>query len=199
MLKILLLTLLFRIKIDTVIIKTPKGDAPVRTSPDRAKIFNTPYIEQEQILRMIKDNLRVLQKNYITRIPGELNRQKATALIFEIEDLVNVLYLNFFEFQEEEAKPEPMDENGFQKLLEQINREWNTQNRLSVLEIAAKTNYFTTSQVARIMRTFYRDDDKIEVVKITIQKIIDQENLYLLISELTFSSSKEELKKILRN
>ena len=109
MLKIFILTLLFEVRIDTVTVKTPKGEAPVRISPEKAEILKIPHVEQELILRLIKEDLRILQKNYITRIPGELARQQATALIFELEDLVNVLYLYTMEFQQELAIPEPMD------------------------------------------------------------------------------------------
>uniref|UniRef100_A0A7V3ZXI0 DUF4476 domain-containing protein n=1 Tax=candidate division WOR-3 bacterium TaxID=2052148 RepID=A0A7V3ZXI0_UNCW3 len=199
MLKILLFLLTVQTGIDTVIVKTIKGEVPVRVFSDRGKTLKSLPEDPELITKLIKEDLRILQKDYISRLPGEHSRRNATALIFEIEDLVNVLYLYSLELEEQYTQPKPMTEESFQKLLEQVQREWNTQNKLAILEVAAINNYFSTDQIVRIMRSFYSDDDKIEAVKITVKKIADRENLYLLLNEVTFSRSKEELRKLLQN
>ncbi len=92
-----------------------------------------------------------------------------------------------------------MSETDFEKLITAINKELFTQNKLAILEIAAKENYFETSQVSLILKQFFTDSNKISALNILLHKILDKQNLYLLLDEFTFSSSKEEVKELLIN
>ena len=91
-----------------------------------------------------------------------------------------------------------MSEREFYQVKEQIKKEWADATRLiSVKTIIAKNN-FTTKQIKDLMTLFVFDDNRLEVVKLAYCNIIDKQNIYQLMDELTFSSSKDELARFIR-
>lgn len=91
-----------------------------------------------------------------------------------------------------------MSGREFEGLKESLRKEWFENNRLtSVRTVAEKTN-FTTQQVKELMQLFVFESNRVEVAKAAYNKTLDKHNYYQLNELLTFSSSKEELARYIR-
>lgn len=173
-------------------IKTKEGELTLKTS---RKIFSDSSLyDANALLKSIQDDLRILQRDYISRLPRESDRVNATYLLQEIGDLASLLY--YLTLEGRGMPVQAIDEKSFQELLKIVKNEWNTELKINAIEIASKSNFFTVSQVAELMRLFYSDDGKIKVVEILHSRIIDPQNAFLLLKEVTFSSSKQKIKEI---
>ncbi|MFZ1518198.1 MAG: DUF4476 domain-containing protein, partial [Ignavibacteriaceae bacterium] len=72
-------------------------------------------------------------------------------------------------------------------------------DKIGIITIAADYHYFLVEQVLELVDLFIMSDSKIEVVKITYPNVIDKNNSHRIISAFTFSSDKEEVKKIINS
>ena len=86
----------------------------------------------------------------------------------------------------------------FETLKESLRKEWFENNRLtSVKTVADKTN-FTTQQVKELMLLFTFENNRLEIAKYAYRKTVDKQNYYQVNEALTFSSSKDELARFIR-
>jgi Domain of unknown function (DUF4476) len=91
-----------------------------------------------------------------------------------------------------------MSGREFETLKESLRKEWFENNRLvSVRNVAEKTN-FTTQQVKELMQLFTFESNRVEVAKAAYNKVLDKHNYFQLNDLLTFSSSKEDLARYIR-
>jgi len=91
-----------------------------------------------------------------------------------------------------------MSGREFEDLKQSLRKEWFENNRLkSVQNITGKIN-FTTQQVKELMELFVFESNRVEVAKAAYNKTLDKENYYRLNEVLTFSSSKEDLARYIR-
>lgn len=91
-----------------------------------------------------------------------------------------------------------MSGREFDGLKESLRREWFENNRLnSVKNVTMKVN-FTTQQVKELMQLFTFESNRVEVAKAAYNKVLDKHNYYQLNELLTFSSSKEDLARYIR-
>lgn len=91
-----------------------------------------------------------------------------------------------------------MSGREFESLKEALRREWFENNRLtSVRNVTEKTN-FTTQQVKELMQLFVFESNRVEVAKAAYNKTLDKHNYFQLNELLTFSSSKEDLARYIR-
>jgi hypothetical protein len=91
-----------------------------------------------------------------------------------------------------------MSVREFEQLKESLRKEWFENNRLiSVKTIIEKSN-FSAQQVKDLMLLFTFENNRLEIAKAAYRKTIDKENYYLLNEALTFSSSKEQLARFIR-
>jgi hypothetical protein len=91
-----------------------------------------------------------------------------------------------------------MSTKEFESVKESLRREWFENNRIvSVKTIADKSN-FTTRQVKELMLLFTFEDNRLEVAKYAYRKTVDKQNYYDLSDALTFTSSKNELARFIR-
>lgn len=91
-----------------------------------------------------------------------------------------------------------MNNRDFDQLKESLRKEWFENNRItSVKTVTDKTN-FTTQQVKELMLLFAFENNKLEVAKYAYRKTVDKHNYYQLNEALTFSSSKDELARFIR-
>lgn len=87
----------------------------------------------------------------------------------------------------------------FDALKESLRKEWFENNRLiSVKTVLGKSN-FTTSQVKELMLLFTFEDNRLEVAKAAYCNTVDKQNYLQLMDALTFSSSKTELARFIRD
>lgn len=131
-------------------IKTKEEEFILNTS--RRILADSSLYDANAVLKFIQEDLRILQRDYISRLPRERDRVNAAYILQEIGDLAALLYS--LTIEGERMSEKPLDDDSFQELLYIVKNEWNTELKINVIEIAAKSNYFTVSQVSELMRLF---------------------------------------------
>ncbi len=90
---------------------------------------------------------------------------------------------------------EPMPEDEFRKLITMLRNEQMESSRLDIVKTAAEENYFTSQQVKEIMETFDFEENRIRVAKLLYPRVVDRENFFVVLSALSYSSSRQELRR----
>lgn len=91
-----------------------------------------------------------------------------------------------------------MGQQEFSDLKDQLRKEWFENNRLGSVKFIIDKNNFTTQQVKELMLLFTFENNKLEIAKYAFSKTVDPGNYYQLNDVLTFSSSREELSRFIR-
>ncbi|MDZ4796493.1 MAG: DUF4476 domain-containing protein [Bacteroidota bacterium] len=91
-----------------------------------------------------------------------------------------------------------MSTRDFDQVKEQIRKEWFENNRITSSKTIIDKNNFTTQQVKEMMLLFTFENNRLEVAKYAYRKTVDKQNYYLLNDALTFSSSKDDLARFIR-
>jgi hypothetical protein len=92
-----------------------------------------------------------------------------------------------------------MTEISFRALLKSIEDESFEVTRIEIFEDAASRNYFKCGQLIEILKLFSFDENKVKVCKIVYPKIVDKENFHWVYPSFSFSTSKEEIKKWIKD
>ena len=91
-----------------------------------------------------------------------------------------------------------MSDREFNDVKDQITKEWLENNRLISAKTIMDKNNFTTQQVKELMLLFTFENNRLEVAKYAYRKTVDKQNYYQLNDALSFSSSKDELARFIR-
>ena len=91
-----------------------------------------------------------------------------------------------------------MSAREFETLKDQLRREWFENNRLTSVCTVIEKSFFTTAQIKELMLLFTFEGNRLSVAKSAYRKTVDKENYYRLNEVLTFSSSKDELARFIR-
>jgi hypothetical protein len=91
-----------------------------------------------------------------------------------------------------------MSGRDFGILKESLRKEWFENNRMTSVKTVADKSSFTTQQVKELMLLFTFENNRLEIAKYAYRKTVDKQNYYQLNEALTFSSSKDELAKFMR-
>ena len=91
-----------------------------------------------------------------------------------------------------------MSVREFNDVKDMLRREWFENNRLTSAKVMISKNSFTTAQVKDLMLLFTFENNRLELAKAAYCKTVDQRNFWQLSDALTFSSSKDELNRFLR-
>ncbi|MBL7748658.1 MAG: DUF4476 domain-containing protein [Chitinophagaceae bacterium] len=91
-----------------------------------------------------------------------------------------------------------MSGREFETLKESLRKEWFENNRITSVKTVTDKNNFTTQQVKELMLLFTFENNRLEVAKYAYRKTVDKQNYYQLNEALTFSSSKDELARFIR-
>jgi hypothetical protein len=86
----------------------------------------------------------------------------------------------------------------FNQLKEQISKEWFETNRLTSVKTIIDKYNFTTRQVADLMFLFTFESNRLDIAKYAYCSTVDKQNYFKLNDMLTFSSSKDELARFIR-
>lgn len=86
----------------------------------------------------------------------------------------------------------------FETLKEQLRREWFETNRLTSVKVIIDKGNFTTQQVRELMLLFTFENNRLEVAKYAYCKTVDRQVYFQVSDALTFSSSKDELARFIR-
>jgi hypothetical protein len=91
-----------------------------------------------------------------------------------------------------------MSGREFATMKEQLRKEWFENNRLTSAKVIMDKSNFTAQQVKEMMLLFTFENNRLEIAKYAFRKTVDKQNYYLLNDALTFSSSKDELARFIR-
>lgn len=90
-----------------------------------------------------------------------------------------------------------MNEKDFQFLYNVIKKKSFDDDRLEILSVGVLDNYFTCQQCVRLMSLYRFDDDKLKIIRIMANHIVDLENHYDILMRLDFDSNKRKALNIL--
>ena len=88
-------------------------------------------------------------------------------------------------------------EEAFAEFIRDIQRKPFKDDKIRFIQDAARRNYFTTDQAARVLKLFTWDDDKLTVLEALAPRLRDGFNAHQLVDLFTFSSAKERARQIL--
>ena len=91
-----------------------------------------------------------------------------------------------------------MNVREFETVKESLRKEWFEKNRLTSAKFIIDKYNFTSMQVRELMLLFTFENNKLEIAKYAYRKAVDKNNFYQVSDVLTFSSSKNELARFIR-
>lgn len=94
---------------------------------------------------------------------------------------------------------QPIADAQLQSILRSMSREPFADDKINVLQSAVGNNYFLVGQVQQVLSQFQFSKDKLEVVRGMWTRVLDRQNGFQLYNAFSFSSDKEELKRIMSN
>lgn len=89
-----------------------------------------------------------------------------------------------------------MSSDQFQRFYNNVKRESFKDDQLKAITMGATRSYFTCSQCIRLMSIFSFDDEKLKVVEILANRIVDKENSEDIVKALSFISSQDKAKAL---
>jgi len=92
-----------------------------------------------------------------------------------------------------------MDDREFNQVLQSIEKEWLESNKLKSAIQIVKTNSLTSAQVKEMALLFSFENNKLELAKQAYTNTVDKRNYYILNDVFSFSNSKDELNRYIRN
>jgi hypothetical protein len=129
-----------------------------------------------------------------TKIKGRLSRDRNRDRDFNYDrDGQWGDYDNNYEYER------GMDDREFNQVLQSINKEWLESNKLKSAIQIVKTNNLTSAQVKEMTLLFSFENNKLELAKQAYTNTVDKRNYYLLNHVFSFSGSKDELNRYIRN
>lgn len=91
-----------------------------------------------------------------------------------------------------------MSGREFETLKVSLRKEWFENSRIISVKTVTDNTNFTTQQVKELMLLFTFENNRLEIAKYAYRKTVDKQNYYQLNEALTFSSSKDELARFIR-
>lgn len=151
------------------------------------------YLSSDQIKDKIYENLERLELLYLKKLkPNEYQQSRELLfdtylLLFSIPDfdLGDVYYV--------------MADNDFRMLLSDLKSQSFTEEKLSIIELAALSNNFTVAQVYQIIETIDFSQDRIEAIELLYPSIVDKYNSYRLLSLFDNSIDKQTVRNFISN
>jgi len=174
----------------------------------------------------IAARMEILQNKYHTKL-NKLDQKRAAKLVDEIYELLALLpddisvsnqnsnaNLNItfdvndqqssnnntekeVKVVEEVSGPSSMSTTEFQQLIDNVKAEGFADDKTSVVRIAAKSKYFSISQLIQLLDLFSFSDDKINIVQIVYPRVVDKDNAHNLLGAFTYSDDKDQVEQII--
>ncbi|MFL5353431.1 DUF4476 domain-containing protein [Archangium sp.] len=94
---------------------------------------------------------------------------------------------------------QPIADGQLRSILGTMSREPFAEDKINILQSAVGNNYFLVSQVQQVLGQFQFSKDKLEVVRGLWARVLDRQNGFQLYNAFSFSTDKEELKRIMSN
>ncbi len=96
-----------------------------------------------------------------------------------------------------EVRNSAMTHEEFRRLLNAMDIETGGQAKLSMLETAARHSYFSTAQAGALIDHVVYRDDKLLAVPLLKDRILDQQNVYLLYQHFNYREDKARVQELL--
>ena len=93
--------------------------------------------------------------------------------------------------------PQPMADSDFAQLASAISAEPFPSNKIDVLRTAVPSAYFTCAQVGRLVDLYDFPNDKVKVVALTREHILDRQNGFTLYQHFAFPGDKDRVQRLL--
>lgn len=144
-----------------------------------------------ELLALLPDDISTSQKgeNANVNITFEVNEQQTETQTTVIEHKIEVV--------EEVTEPIAMSNSEFNNLLNNVKNEGFADDQTSVVRIAAKSKYFTISQLITLLDVFSFSDDKINIVQIVYPRVVDKDDAHNLLGAFTYSDDKNKVEQII--
>ncbi len=151
------------------------------------------------IINQIVEKLERLDKQHLTKL-NRLDYRRSIEILDDIYFLLSIIPVR--DAVEPIYDPPvieifPISDEEFSSLTNAIKSESFEENKLNVVEIAARSSFFTVNQVIKLVELFNYSSGKLKAVELTYPKIADKHNAHLLFNAFTYSSDKEKLKEII--
>lgn len=92
-----------------------------------------------------------------------------------------------------------MSNADFGSAKETLRREMFENTRLDLAKQVVNTNYFSSQQVKELLQLFTYENNKLDLAKYAYKATLDRNNYYLVSDVLTFSNSRDELARYIRD
>ncbi len=149
-----------------------------------------------KLVHKISKNLETLEREYLTKLSYR-DYVKAKDILIETYNLLLAIPVPEPHDQKEVRGPFPISEQEFNQLIESIKNESFEDDQLSIVELSARYNYFTVSQVIRVIKEFSYSNGQLKALELLYPKVVDPENSHQIINAFTYSSDKEKAKEII--
>ena len=93
------------------------------------------------------------------------------------------------------AKPQPMSADAFRSFLASVRNASFDSDKVATALQGAQNNWFTSQQVASTIELISFDSSKVDAAAGMWSRIVDPENSHVIFNKLSFSSSKDALRK----
>ncbi len=90
-----------------------------------------------------------------------------------------------------------MNQRDFDRVMDNISKEWLESNKLKSATQVARTHHLSTDQVKEMMRFFQFENNKVEVARQAYINVVDKWNFREVYTLLSFQASKNELEKLI--
>lgn len=91
----------------------------------------------------------------------------------------------------------PMDHSSFEMLKSSVANQWFDSTKETVIKQALMSNHITVAQLAELLELLSFENTKLSVAKFSYNKIVDQQNFFIVNDCFWFSSSIDELYAII--
>ena len=93
--------------------------------------------------------------------------------------------------------PPIVDDDTFDSLIEAVDDQAFSQDKLRVLDDAAASRWFRVDQVARLLDQLAFSEDKLHALQTLAHRIVDRQNTFKLYNSFVFANDKARARKIL--
>ncbi|HEX7844536.1 MAG TPA: DUF4476 domain-containing protein [Chitinophagaceae bacterium] len=87
----------------------------------------------------------------------------------------------------------------FDQVKQALSKEWLEANRMKSAKFIIDQNSFSTAQVRELMMLFTFENNRLDIAKYAYRKTVDKRSYYQLNDALSFSSSRDELARYIRD
>ncbi len=92
-----------------------------------------------------------------------------------------------------------MDSREFNQVVQSIEKEWLESNKLKSASQIVRSSNLTSAQVKQLVLLFSFESNKLELAKQAYQNTVDKKNYFIINDAFSFSGSKDELARYIRN